>query len=138
MGFIYKVTNTVNGKIYVGQTRRTIAARWKQHIYNAHHPSKEYDTLIGAVCRGDRQYAYGYRWSFNKVEHLNDPTPPKHFRKVVRISPDNGEGKIYPTIAAAAKDNNAATPNIIQACNNQKYTCKGFYWRYYDEQDQVS
>ena len=35
MGFIYKVTNTVNGKMYIGQTRRTIEQRWKQHVYSS-------------------------------------------------------------------------------------------------------
>ena len=29
--FVYKVTNRVNGKVYIGQTTRTIAIRWKQH-----------------------------------------------------------------------------------------------------------
>ena len=32
-GVIYKITNTVNGKIYIGQTIKTIEERWKQHIY---------------------------------------------------------------------------------------------------------
>ena len=31
-GYIYKITNLVNGKSYVGQTIRTIEERWKQHI----------------------------------------------------------------------------------------------------------
>lgn len=35
MGYIYKVTNTVNGKMYVGQTKRTIDRRWKEHIHNS-------------------------------------------------------------------------------------------------------
>lgn len=30
-GFIYKITNKVNGKVYIGQTRYTVEARWKQH-----------------------------------------------------------------------------------------------------------
>ena len=30
-GFIYKITNTVNGKIYVGKTKTTIEARFKSH-----------------------------------------------------------------------------------------------------------
>ena len=30
-GFIYKITNAVNGKIYIGQTRQTINTRWIQH-----------------------------------------------------------------------------------------------------------
>lgn len=30
-GLIYLVTNTVTGKVYVGQTTRTLADRWKSH-----------------------------------------------------------------------------------------------------------
>ena len=32
MGYIYKITNNINGKVYIGQTTRTIKDRWKQHI----------------------------------------------------------------------------------------------------------
>lgn len=32
-GFIYKVTNKVNNKVYIGQTRYTVEFRWKQHIH---------------------------------------------------------------------------------------------------------
>lgn len=32
-GIIYKVTNLVNNKIYIGQTERTLKERWKQHKY---------------------------------------------------------------------------------------------------------
>lgn len=31
MPFIYKVTNTVNGKVYVGQTTATVEERWRWH-----------------------------------------------------------------------------------------------------------
>ena len=30
---IYKITNNLNGMIYIGQTRRTVAERVKQHLY---------------------------------------------------------------------------------------------------------
>lgn len=33
-GFIYKVTNLVNGKVYIGQTRQTIQIRWEQHCFS--------------------------------------------------------------------------------------------------------
>lgn len=38
-GFIYKITNRVNGKVYIGQTRFTVEHRFKQHIknYNVEH-----------------------------------------------------------------------------------------------------
>ena len=34
MGYIYKITNTVNGKSYVGKTEKTIQERWKGHLNN--------------------------------------------------------------------------------------------------------
>lgn len=30
-GYIYKITNKVNGKSYIGQTRYTVEFRWRQH-----------------------------------------------------------------------------------------------------------
>lgn len=36
MGYIYKVTNLTNGKIYIGQTARNVDRRWREHIWDAH------------------------------------------------------------------------------------------------------
>lgn len=33
-GFIYKIYNDVNDKVYIGQTKRTVEERWKGHIYD--------------------------------------------------------------------------------------------------------
>lgn len=33
MAYIYKITNKLNNKIYIGQTIRTVEKRWKQHLY---------------------------------------------------------------------------------------------------------
>ena len=38
-GLIYKITNMVNGKVYIGQTVQTLIARWKQHIKEMEHGS---------------------------------------------------------------------------------------------------
>lgn len=37
---IYKITNIINNKIYIGKTRQSIKTRWNQHCYNAFHNSK--------------------------------------------------------------------------------------------------
>lgn len=35
MGYIYKITNQINNKAYIGQTIETPQDRWKDHIYTA-------------------------------------------------------------------------------------------------------
>lgn len=32
MGYIYKITNKLNGKAYIGKTQRTVWTRWKEHL----------------------------------------------------------------------------------------------------------
>lgn len=48
-GFIYKITNKVNGKSYIGQTRYSVEFRWRQHIHKKdntyfHNALKKYGT----------------------------------------------------------------------------------------------
>lgn len=38
MGYIYKITNTLNGKIYIGQTVKSIQKRFTQHKNNSNKP----------------------------------------------------------------------------------------------------
>lgn len=38
MGYIYKITNDVNDKIYIGQTKRTLSKRWYEHKLYAKQP----------------------------------------------------------------------------------------------------
>lgn len=35
MGTIYKITNSFNNKVYIGQTRQTLLQRWYEHLWNA-------------------------------------------------------------------------------------------------------
>lgn len=32
IGYIYKITNTINNKCYIGQTSKTIEKRWREHV----------------------------------------------------------------------------------------------------------
>lgn len=35
VGYIYKITNKINGKAYIGKTTRTVQDRWKEHLYDS-------------------------------------------------------------------------------------------------------
>ena len=45
--YLYKITNTVNGHVYIGITRTAINVRWKSHVYSARHNIKSalYDAM---------------------------------------------------------------------------------------------
>ena len=43
MGYIYKITNTLNDKVYIGQTIKTVQKRFTQHKNNS---NKEYFSQI--------------------------------------------------------------------------------------------
>ena len=42
MGYIYKITNNVNGKVYIGQTTCSVSERWKHHVYNANSNNSQF------------------------------------------------------------------------------------------------
>lgn len=41
IGYIYKITNNVNSKCYIGQTSKTIEDRWKEHIKTSQNEKRE-------------------------------------------------------------------------------------------------
>lgn len=49
MAYIYKIINNINKKVYIGQTKRTIEIRWKQHL-------REYKDKDYALYKAMRKY----------------------------------------------------------------------------------
>lgn len=41
IGYIYKITNKINGKVYIGQTRKSIKQRWNDHKAISNSPEKQ-------------------------------------------------------------------------------------------------
>lgn len=49
MGFIYKITNILNNKCYIGQTHFTVEKRWKEHKEDSHKESLRKRPLYNAI-----------------------------------------------------------------------------------------
>jgi hypothetical protein len=49
MYLIYKHTNIINSKSYIGYTKQTIEKRWQDHLYECHHNDYK-------ICRAIKKY----------------------------------------------------------------------------------
>ena len=67
MGFIYKITNDINSKIYVGQTVKTVEQRWKQHKNNY---TKEYFNQL-TLYKAFNKYGIEH-FEISEIEEIDD------------------------------------------------------------------
>lgn len=49
MAYVYKITNDINGKIYVGQTSRSLERRWNEHCRDMYRRNMEKRPLYAAM-----------------------------------------------------------------------------------------
>lgn len=63
---IYKVTNIINNKIYIGQTINSLQKRQSKHFSEAaRFINKPAGTsAISKVCKGELKNVYGYKWKY--------------------------------------------------------------------------
>lgn len=52
MSFIYKISNTINSKLYIGKTSNSIEKRWKEHLRD----SKKESLVIRPLYRAMKKY----------------------------------------------------------------------------------
>ena len=65
MGYIYKITNKINNKIYIGQTKKTIEQRFQEHLKKAKIHTNRY--LYDAMNK------YGYdNFIVSQIEECNN------------------------------------------------------------------
>ncbi len=49
MGFIYKISNDINNKVYIGKTNFTIEDRWKEHLHDSQRNNDKRRPLYNAM-----------------------------------------------------------------------------------------
>lgn len=84
---------------------------------------------LAAACNDKTHSAYGYLWSYNKVDKLEKKA--KH-SKVNQYDLNGKYLKTYDTQTAAAKANQLNLTAINNACTGKAQTSGGYLWRYYD------
>jgi len=65
MFYIYKISNLINGKIYVGKSNNKSASRWKKHLTIAKGGKEKYPRLFFAVHAAIKKYG-AHNFSFEK------------------------------------------------------------------------
>lgn len=71
---IYKITNSINNKIYIGQTCRDFNIRVKQHIYNSKKPlEREKQAILRAIYKyGEDNFIFEELLSVKSIEDANN------------------------------------------------------------------
>lgn len=155
MGWIYKITNTINDKVYVGQTRYSIAHRFSQHKCAAPDSQLHQDMqLLGAdnfiidileECSNDQlnnreMYWINYYDSFNTGynmtlggggHYLNSP-------KVYCYTLKGNLYKIYTNSYEACEDHDIEL-STLRACltDPARTSCAGFQWAYEEDLSRI-
>lgn len=94
-GYIYKITNNINKKIYIGQTRQSIERRWSQHITNSR--LKQSHSLLDTAIK-----KYGSNnFTIECVEKVIDDTKQELIKHL-----NNLEKKYIKLFKASSKNGN--------------------------------
>lgn len=117
MGFIYKITNKINGKVYIGQTTTDIESRWNKHKYACYNPNS--DTYNTKFYRGIRKYGFN-NFTVELVEQCNDSE--LNDKEQYWIQFYNSYSKGYNSTIGGEGGTKYSTQDIVNLWN-QGYSC---------------
>ena len=66
MGYIYKIVNDINDKMYIGQTSRSIQERWKEHLKESNSARSNHP-----IYRAMRKYGNEH-FSIEEIEQVDN------------------------------------------------------------------
>lgn len=162
-GFIYKIYNDVNDKIYIGQTTRTIEQRWAVHLaksktnkpemaiskaikkygYNVFHIEKIYElicetkeALLQCLNREERHYIIIFNSKTPNGYNLTSGGDSLGEFNQVPIKQYLFNGvllKEWDSIISASNFYNISPGLITDCCKGKINFCNGYVWRYKDE-----
>lgn len=109
--FIYKITNTINEKSYIGKTTKSIESRFKQHMHN----SKNGNTYLYKAIR-----KYGKdKFKIELIETVENDNNLLNDREIHWIKILNPE---YNMTKGGEGGDTSNSPNFIESIKNRKST----------------
>lgn len=152
MGFIYKITNQINQKSYIGLTTSSIEERWREHLQVVN-KFKNQRPLYSAIAK------YGVNnFTIEKLEEVDNDflaereiywinyfnTYQKGYnatlggdgvwtKKIQQYTLEGNLIKTFENITQAALETNISKSSLRQCCQKQIKTLKGFIFKYEDD-----
>lgn len=154
VGYIYIIQNTINNKVYIGQTSVSIEHRWHQHLASA---KRGVDNGI-ILYKAMRKYGIEnfYVTLIEKVDYLLLDEKEKYWieyynsiapngynvrkggedvgrKEVYKIDPvSNQIIECYASATAASVVNNIDLSSLTKVCRGEQNSCNGYKWAYKD------
>jgi predicted GIY-YIG superfamily endonuclease len=143
---IYKVTNRINGMVYIGQTRTSLEKRWSSHrsavnsrfsCFKLQKAIKEYGAenftieQIDCAATKDEANSKEMYWikHYNSVENGYNTSPGGRnggsYIKVMNVE----TGEVFNSMVEAGKAYGVSCNSIRQAVKNPTWVCCGYHWR---------
>lgn len=157
MGYIYKITNEINQKVYIGLTSKSIEERWKQHIQASKNLSlnrplyvalRKYGIenfsikLIEEVdddFLGEREiYWITYYNSYKNGYNATLGGDGKWTKKVKQYNLSGQLIAIYKNAFEAAQYNEVSEESIRAVCRKQYKTLNNYIFIYEDDDRLIS
>lgn len=147
---IYKITNTTNGKCYIGQSR-DIKARWAKHLsayksypeWELYRAFKKYGIAafsfeVVEECTIEELNEREIYWiaqfdSFNNGYNMTlggEACNGTNDKTVYQYDLSGNFIKEYKSVHEAARENNIQCTNICKVCHGERKTAGGFGWSY--------
>lgn len=161
MGRIYEITNSINGKSYIGQTTRSLKARWREHLRNI--TTKDY-TLYRAMRKYGREnfyitqieecpdellnereiywiaekdtYHHGYNATLGGDGVRLDDYSYKYI-PVVQFDKQGNKIADYESALVAERATGISRAAICCVCKGTYQSVHGYQWRYKKDEDTV-
>ena len=158
-GYIYIIKNSINEKVYIGQTARTIEARWSQHKASALRGDTQGIILYNAIRKYGVNNFYVSLLEETEIENLNERE--RYWIKYYNSKTPNGynvrEGgddpgrkevyqidketnkiiKVYSCAMDAAEENHLDLSHLTKVCRHKENSCGGYKWSYSDNYNET-